>query len=402
MPIKLEKHYSLFLYIGFGALLLTFVLLTAFYFNRIVYINKTLSNETNNNAVQLHAALNMRVSIRERALLVWQMTFQDDYFLRDELYQKFSLYGTKYLASRSKYLSSDLSADDKLLMAKLDYRINTRATTLRQFADRLMSDSIAEGDIDKDYINKINQTLSSQTTAANIIDEIIRIQEAQNEEVRKLSAEQTAETLYHLLLWMIALIATVSIFAQIIVKGANRQSSKLEKANTKLEKLARHDHLTGLPNRLYLQEHLEQTLLVAKRRGTSGALLYIDLDNFKPINDNYGHDVGDEFLKTIARETQILLRDSDLLARLGGDEFVVILFEIFTENDAVIVAEKLLKILSAKYTIGDVTVSASASIGICVFPGDDMSVSELLTLADKAMYNVKQQGKNGYYIQPSN
>jgi diguanylate cyclase (GGDEF)-like protein len=156
--------------------------------------------------------------------------------------------------------------------------------------------------------------------------------------------------------------------------------------------------MTGQPNRLFLAENIEFIHSHANRHEKKGALLYIDLDDFKPINDTYGHSEGDKYLQAISIAIKKLLRDSDVLVRLGGDEFVVVLYEISAEDDAIEVANKLLKTLSAEYILDDITVSASASIGIYCFPKAEMTVDNLISAADAAMYNAKQSGKNKYFI----
>ena len=126
--------------------------------------------------------------------------------------------------------------------------------------------------------------------------------------------------------------------------------------------------------------------------------LNVDLDGFKPINDTYGHEAGDEFLKKIGNRMKRVLRESDVLARLGGDEFVIVLLDIPDYSQALTVADKLLLILSDKYIINGNEITASASIGVCFFPEKQMNVEKLISSADSAMYKAKELGKNRYYV----
>ena len=393
MSISSDKRYSIFLYAGFGLLLVVFIFLAVFYFKQIITANEELREVTTNNDVQLRAAMNMRVAVRERAILLWHMSFQEDIFERDELFLKFNILGSRFGHARTEYLTILQTETEKYLFAELDKETNSRAPALREFA-RLLMDEEEE----KSYFSHLNQALTDQVVVSDILDKIIHLQQTQNEDARERTAEITSDIIYQLIIWMLIFIMAVIMFARVVVNVANKQSRRLSIVNDELNEMARHDHLTNLPNRLFLLEHLEMTLSHAKRHGANGALLYIDLDDFKPINDNYGHDVGDTYLQAISHASKKLLRGSDVLVRLGGDEFVVVFYEVLAEEDAIAVAEKLLRTLSSDYTIDDITVSASASIGICFFPEEDMTVDSLLSTADSVMYKAKQSGKNNYVV----
>ena len=157
---------------------------------------------------------------------------------------------------------------------------------------------------------------------------------------------------------------------------------------------AHHDPLTGLANRMLLALHLDHALHLARRHHTRLALMYIDLDRFKSINDTLGHQVGDSFLRTVASRLQESVRTADLAARIGGDEFAVVLQDLQQGDDAVLVARKIMAALAEPMQIDGHMLRAMASIGICLFPdhGDDMTT--LLRHADTAMYRAKTGGRN--------
>jgi diguanylate cyclase (GGDEF)-like protein/PAS domain S-box-containing protein len=157
--------------------------------------------------------------------------------------------------------------------------------------------------------------------------------------------------------------------------------------------LANHDALTGLPNRYNLQARLEQILATARREGSRVALLFLDLDRFKSVNDSLGHHAGDELLKEVASRLVNCVRDSDVVARLGGDEFVVVLADVAPAAVEQI-ANNILQSLARTYRIEGRDVEASSSIGIAVFPADGDSVSKLMRHADSAMYQAKSAGRN--------
>jgi len=164
----------------------------------------------------------------------------------------------------------------------------------------------------------------------------------------------------------------------------------------RLEFLAHHDTLTGLPNRAMFQERAREAVAHARRHDKTAAVLFIDLDNFKQVNDGLGHDVGDGLLKVIASRLRACVRGDDFIARIGGDEFCVLLQEIAEPREAAAVAQKLVYELSKGYRIGEHSISCGASVGIACVPQDGHDVATLLRLADVAMYRAKEAGRNGY------
>jgi diguanylate cyclase (GGDEF)-like protein len=179
-------------------------------------------------------------------------------------------------------------------------------------------------------------------------------------------------------------------------------------AEDRIRQLAYYDDITGLPNRAFFKERLSQVLETARRHGRSLALLFLDLDNFKRINDTLGHSVGDDLLIEVARRLLANLRTSDAiaqgaavpdregLARLGGDEFTVLLSELAQAKDAGLVAARLLEALSRPLVLGGHEITVTMSIGVAVYPDDGGDVETLLKSADMAMYFAKRQGRNGF------
>ena len=164
----------------------------------------------------------------------------------------------------------------------------------------------------------------------------------------------------------------------------------------RLEFLAHHDTLTGLPNRAMFSERAREAVAHARRHQKTAALLFIDLDNFKTVNDTLGHEVGDALLKIISSRLKASVRGDDFIARIGGDEFCVLLQDIADPREAAAVAQKLLHELAKSYRIGEHQMNTGASIGIACVPQDGEDVATLLRLADLAMYRAKDLGRNGY------
>jgi diguanylate cyclase len=159
---------------------------------------------------------------------------------------------------------------------------------------------------------------------------------------------------------------------------------------------AERDFLTGLPNRLLLTDRLTQSIALARRHRKRVALLFLDLDNFKEVNDSLGHAVGDQLLQSAAKRLEACVRHSDTVSRHGGDEFVVLLSEIEAAQDAGRAAEKLLKAMAEPHFIGDHRLNIALSIGISIYPDDSDRVEAVLSNADIAMYHAKRGGGNNY------
>lgn len=173
-----------------------------------------------------------------------------------------------------------------------------------------------------------------------------------------------------------------------------RREDATKNAETKLQFQALNDALTGLPNRRLFSDRLSQILALARRERRMVALLYIDLDGFKLVNDSLGHSIGDNLLVQVAARWQLRVRQADTLARLGGDEFTVILGGLHAKEDAAAVAKSLLDVLATPFLIDDHQLTIGASIGISIFPEDGSDADELLQQADSAMYAAKRDGKN--------
>ena len=178
--------------------------------------------------------------------------------------------------------------------------------------------------------------------------------------------------------------------------GLFKDISENKKTEKKLEHLAYYDPLTQLPNRVLFKDRLIHEISNAKRENTLLAILLIDLDRFKFVNDTLGHDAGDELLELVAKQLSSAVRDSDTVARLGGDEFIVILPELDSFEGAASVAQNLIDALQKPYNLKGNSVNIGASIGISTFPNDGQSAEMLVKQADLALYKAKSDGRNNY------
>lgn len=200
-----------------------------------------------------------------------------------------------------------------------------------------------------------------------------------------------------------AVLVTISAVSDANNKTQNYVSlfsdiTPMKEHQRQLEHVALYDPLTNLPNRILLAERLGAAMNKSKERGLSLAVAYLDLDGFKLVNDNYGHDVGDELLVKLAKDMQNCLREGDTVARIGGDEFVVIMSEIEEMSDCETVLTRLLQAAMHPIQIREHTLQVSTSIGVTLFPQDGVDADQLMRHADQAMYIAKQTGKNRYHL----
>jgi diguanylate cyclase (GGDEF)-like protein/PAS domain S-box-containing protein len=164
----------------------------------------------------------------------------------------------------------------------------------------------------------------------------------------------------------------------------------------RLARLALYDHLTGLPNRTLFADRLDRAIGLAKRAGNSFSLLYIDLDNFKEVNDKLGHQAGDQLLQMAADRLLHCVRDSDTVSRQGGDEFLALLMNCSDANASILCAQKIVDALSAPYAIDGKQLQLSATVGIALYPSDATEARSLVRAADNAMYRGKDAGRGRY------
>jgi diguanylate cyclase (GGDEF)-like protein len=168
--------------------------------------------------------------------------------------------------------------------------------------------------------------------------------------------------------------------------------------SAKLERLALHDSLTDLPNRSLFTDRLDRAVARASRAGNSVALLFIDLDEFKPVNDTLGHAFGDRLLQSVAERLRNCMRQADTVSRFGGDEFLILLPDVSPTQDAAVCAAKVFRSLQAKHQIGEHELHVTASIGVSSYPRDAADGNGLLKCADTAMYMAKSRGGNCFQI----
>ncbi len=180
--------------------------------------------------------------------------------------------------------------------------------------------------------------------------------------------------------------------------GIARDITERKFIEQQIEHQAHYDTLTDLPNRSLFSDRLEQAIRMAHRQHEQLAVLFVDLDKFKPVNDNYGHAIGDILLQQVAQRLRDCLRESDTVGRIGGDEFLVLLPHVESSETSVHIAEKLLQAIASPFRINRIDIEISCSIGIALYPTHGNTVLELIQMADQAMYKAKKQQGNLIFV----
>jgi two-component system, cell cycle response regulator len=183
-----------------------------------------------------------------------------------------------------------------------------------------------------------------------------------------------------------------------LLARAVRYAIERKRSEERLTHLAQYDHLTGLVNRSLFRDRLVQAMARSKRMHQPIALMLLDLDRFKAVNDTFGHDIGDELLKAVSERLKACVREVDTVARMGGDEFTIILEGASSEQNILVVAQRITESIATIFELNGHHISIGISIGITVYPRDDHSVDELLKHADTAMYQAKRDGGNAFHL----
>jgi diguanylate cyclase (GGDEF)-like protein len=277
------------------------------------------------------------------------------------------------------------------------------------------SDAVAKGEVFTKIVLKDEKSLEGQEMHSDVVETYVPIIEdgvlwGAFEIYYDITARK--EQLDRLLFRSGAIIVTLALgFISVIIVTLTKESRNVaerERAQETIHYLAHYDALTDLPNRFLYREHVSRALASAQRNNEKLAILFVDLDDFKRVNDSLGHDVGDILLREVATRFGNTLRKSDVLsrqgetdeitsiARFGGDEFIVLLSDIEGERDAAMAAGRILGALSEPLVVGDHTFKVGASIGISVYPRDGEDFETLTKNADAAMYRAKRQGTGNF------
>ncbi|MCW8839499.1 MAG: diguanylate cyclase [Gammaproteobacteria bacterium] len=358
----------------------------------------------------------MHTIVRERMVRLNWIYLENDPFMQDELFQEFLSLGNRFIVLRAELEAvADESAEREALADF--HRETVRATAV-------VEDSIAfyqEGLMKQGRRHMLDRAVPAQENVIHAADALHHIYERRGEEIVSHARQAYGRALNTVIGLSIVALALVVVTATLVVSRSQRDRRRLvaqietrrraedelralsvglEKEVTErtaqLWEIAHHDHLTGLPNRGLFLDRLNQAISFAQRRGGAFAVALIDLDNFKQVNDTYGHAAGDQLLVEVANRFRRAIRKSDTVARYAGDEFVGIFPDVGTPDEARVTLKKLRECFATPFTLDDTTWHLTMSIGLAFYPHDAMDADGLLQAADKAMYTVKQRGRDGY------
>jgi diguanylate cyclase (GGDEF)-like protein len=243
----------------------------------------------------------------------------------------------------------------------------------------ISNDLISTYSVEKHELKKIKQKLNDGHTVTN---QLVKIVSTENKDPK----------------WAIASFLTITYKNETSILSWLYDVTESMKMQEKIEYLAYHDPLTNLPNRSLLDDRLQLSLKTAERNNSLLCVMFIDLDGFKHINDNYGHDIGDELLKAVTKRFLDKLRLTDTLSRVGGDEFIILLPEISEINNVTEIATKILAATAAPFKVANQIINITSSIGIAVYPNHGTEGQKLFKNADLAMYHAKKLGRNNVQL----
>jgi len=386
--------------------------------NRVNDISEDFQNVIQNDVAQFIYLAQMRSAARDRMVTLWEISVMNDVFDRNDTYEEFLNAGTRFLVAREKFMQTSLTTSENTLYDKLIKNTAIAAEYHRAVVINMLHD---DNYISNDQV--LHEVIPSNNNSLKILDKLISLQNSESiNSFNKTTLDVTRTTIIMSFLTLLTVVigsifAIYNIYAnkklinkihntnmeletsnQTLEFRVEQRTVQLRTANEKLKEIAHYDILTGLANRSLLTEQLRLVITQAKRDKKKAAILFIDLDGFKPVNDTYGHTAGDLVLKEVALRIKKLTRESDLASRLGGDEFIIVLSTIHDDIHAVMFARKLITSFDEPFHVNGNKINLGASIGISYYPGDADTVIDLLNYADMAMYEAKHSGKNQYKV----
>lgn len=372
--------------VGVGILLIIALMLTlaiaGLYY--MFQVNMRMKGIVENINVKMEMAHVMQNTLRERSLSMYYMIIVTDDFLKDEEWQRFNNWAAEYYHARKKMESLVVSDAEKEILS----RISGLTNNTRPDVDAVM-EKLLKGNPQAYYDDIRDRLLPKQKMIHEQVVALVDLQKIQAAAAIN-EAEQSYAYAQKLMLVSGVLASVfVILIAMLVSRKVNTQAKNLEYQ-------AFHDELTNLPNRMLFLDRLSNAISQSHRERVSFAIMLLDLDRFKEVNDTLGHNVGDRLLQEVSRRLNDAVRESDTVARLGGDEFVILMQQTDLQHTPA-VAEKLLKVLDHPFKLDEQLIDMSASFGIAFYPdhGDD-SVT-LLQKADVAMYAAKRN-HSGYEI----
>jgi diguanylate cyclase (GGDEF)-like protein len=371
--------------LGFTLLLLLLIGLTAIGLVQMASINQNIEQVVNENNVKADLAHDMRYALSDRAIIMHSITTLSDVFDQQDAFDRFNEDAATFTNARNRFMKMPLNAAEETILADIrQITIKTQPLVVRAISLAMNGEDAEATTLIAAEIVPLQKQLSSR------LEELIKLQKQEAERAVQKTANTYANT--RLLMFLFGGGATLLglIIALVVIRHASRQAAQLQHQ-------AMYDSLTQLPNRVLFADRLQQAILIGRREKQPFALLAMDLDRFKEINDTLGHHAGDQVLQHVAVCLRSCLRESDTVARMGGDEFAILLAPVSDLDGALAAAKKILQALEKPATIVGQEIEVGASLGIVLFPEHGEDAQALMREADAAMYLAKQT-HSGYQV----
>lgn len=420
-----SKKTKKFLIFAFTGIVLSVTLSTGIGFSHLNAVQQDINqiNETQNTQIDLMHK--MRSIARERIIKLQALVASHDVFQHDDIITEFHQLGGIFLETRLELKKTELT-NEELTLLKIQREIARKAVSSQYKVIELV-----ENGLNQEALKiLVNDAVPFQNENMSLIDQFILYQNHQNQAL-KTESQKKVKSAYLLAVILTAIAVLMIIIIAILVtkrlltmtelliksnndneQTANELASaqallehkvvdrtrELQEANRALNYIANHDSLTDLPNRRLFRELLSQEINKADRNKYNLAILYMNLDGFKAINNEHGFDMGDALLLNVAKRLKSSLRKDDLIAHLGGDEFAVCYSNVKDIADVKILCQIIVDKISQPMYLGKIQCQIGISIGVSLYPNQGNNCSTLLKVADTAMRRVKAQGKNNFII----
>lgn len=378
---KPERVLGLRVALGFGAVLLLMASITVIGLVRIASLDQQLTLIVTQNNVKTALVNEMLLALRDRAISMHTIASLGDPFRQQEEYEHFLALGVKYRLAREQLERLPLADEEAAVLARIRALTSETGPLVEQAIAQLLLQGISGKPNQAGEM--MGKAIPAQKAIAKELDGFLELQQKQTRNMLA-HARRVYEGTRTLMILLAAFAGVISIaIAAAVIRNATRQAHLLQHQ-------ALFDALTNLPNRSLLADRLQQTALVARREQFSFALVTLDLDGFKEINDTLGHHVGDQLLQDVANRLRVNLRESDTVARMGGDEFTILLPTAGTQDGAITAVKKLMEVMKRPATLDGRIVTVGASFGIALFPDHGDTPDLLMRHADAAMYAAKR------------
>lgn len=389
VPKKPDLSLNTGLKIGFTFLLLLLIGLTATGLVAMASINHRMEHIVKENNIKADLAHDMRYALSDRAIIMHSMPAITDAFDQQDAFDRFNQDAATFTIARNQFMKMKLNAAEENILASIRHiTVKTQPLVVRAISLAMNGENAEASTLIAAEIVPLQQQLSSR------IDELVELQEQETERAVQQAAQTYGNTRLLMLLFGGGATLLGLIIAVVTIRHTNLQAAQLQYQ-------AMYDNLTKLPNRVLFADRLQQAILIGQREKQPFALIVMDLDRFKEINDTLGHHAGDQVLQHVAVCVRAALRESDTVARMGGDEFAILLAPVSNIHGALAAAKKILKALEKPAHIAGQQIEIGASLGIVLFPEHGEDAEGLMREADIAMYLAKQ-AHSGYQVYSKN